>query len=122
MIVLRAVDRMLRSAHPEWEIVGVRSAEEALEQLDERSFDVLVADLDMPGLGGARLIATVAERHPKMVRIVHSAQIETASDELVALAFDIVLKSGAGSRLLSAVELAIEVAHKRRRKAGNGDH
>lgn len=121
-IVLRAVERLLRSAHSEWEIVAVRTAEEALEQAASRRFDMVVADLDMPEMGGAELLSICAERHPEMVRIVHSAQIETASDELIQLAFDVVLKSGTAGRLLGAVELAVGVAQKRRPRAGNGDH
>ncbi len=45
---------------------------QALEILDGRSFDVVVADMRMPGLDGCQLLGKIKELYPQMVRIILS--------------------------------------------------
>ena len=61
---------MLRTFTSEWDTTFAASGEEALTQLDEKTYDVLVTDLAMPGLPGPDLLQQVQERHPKVVRFV----------------------------------------------------
>ncbi|MEJ2190090.1 MAG: response regulator [Acidobacteriota bacterium] len=48
---------------------GVTSGSEALERIESESFDVVVADVKMPGLDGLQLARIVGQRHPK-IRII----------------------------------------------------
>src|ERR1035438_9296186 len=50
------------------------TAEEALERLRQASYDVVVTDLKMPGIGGLELLRRVAELQPRTRVIVMSGQ------------------------------------------------
>src|SRR5205085_8798952 len=61
----------------------VGSADEALDELGCEPYDVVVSDMRMPKIDGARLLARVRELYPTTVRIVLSGQAEM---EMVARA------------------------------------
>lgn len=48
------------------EVVGVTSGREALRQIEERPFDVVVLDLKMPGIDGLDVIREVRQKHPDL--------------------------------------------------------
>jgi putative nucleotidyltransferase with HDIG domain len=52
----------------------VTSGAEALEVLARMPFDVVVTDMQMPGMDGAQLLSEVMRRYPQVVRIVLSGQ------------------------------------------------
>jgi putative nucleotidyltransferase with HDIG domain len=63
---------MLRPLRHEWEMSFAGSGDEALRILDSSPFDVVVTDMQMPGMNGAALLAEVRQRHPQVVRIILS--------------------------------------------------
>ena len=69
--ILDGLRRMLRSMRHEWEMSFAESGQEALDILAKESFDVIVADMRMPGMDGAQLLSEVRKRH-QTVRIVLS--------------------------------------------------
>lgn len=70
--VLSGLRRMLRAMRKEWEMVFVESGPEALRQLAQGPFDVIVSDMRMPGMDGAELLCRVMNQYPEIVRIVLS--------------------------------------------------
>lgn len=64
------LQRLLRPFAAEWDTTLVASGDEALAQLESRTFDVLVTDLAMPGMSGPDLLRAAQERFPKVVRFV----------------------------------------------------
>jgi HD-like signal output (HDOD) protein len=74
--VLDALRALLRPKRSRWDMKFVESGEQALAELDRAPFDVIVSDMRMPGMDGATLLRTVQDRHPGIVRIVHSAYAE----------------------------------------------
>jgi CheY-like chemotaxis protein len=52
------------------------SGQEALKELARAPFDVIISDIEMPGMGGASLLQTVKQDYPRVARIVLSAQTE----------------------------------------------
>lgn len=74
--VLRGLKRMLFPFADSWQTEFAASGAEALAILEKSSFDVIVADLRMPEMDGAALLAQVARRYPQMVRIVLSGTLE----------------------------------------------
>lgn len=74
--VLSALRRLLHSYCHEWEMVFVESGEEALARLEAEPFDVLVADMRMPGMSGSDLLQYVRQRYPEVVRIVLSGHAD----------------------------------------------
>ena len=73
---MKGLQRSLRKMRNEWEMTFVSSSKEALEILDTGSFDVIVSDLRMPEMDGAQLLAEVKSKHPEVVRIILSGQVE----------------------------------------------
>ncbi|MGD8461140.1 MAG: response regulator [Desulfobacterales bacterium] len=75
-MVLKGLQRSLRKMRAEWEMHFTTSSNEALDILDGAPFDVVVSDLRMPEMDGAQLLAEVKQRHPQLVRIILSGQVE----------------------------------------------
>ena len=67
--VLQALQRMLRPMCLEWEMSFADSGAAALEMFQEKPFDVVVADMNMPKMDGSALLREVAKLNPKTVRI-----------------------------------------------------
>jgi len=72
--VLQGLCRMLRGLRDEWKMVFAGSGQEALDQMAEKPFDVLVTDVRMPGMDGMALLNRVRRQYPKTVRIALSGQ------------------------------------------------
>ena len=53
------VSQALRLALPEWQVDAAYSGEEALSSLANKSYDLIVADVYMPGISGIELIQGV---------------------------------------------------------------
>ncbi|MFC3609711.1 response regulator [Stutzerimonas tarimensis] len=56
----------------EYQTVGVASAEQALALLEQRSFDLLLTDVGLPGMSGLDLLAEVRQRWPGQETIIVS--------------------------------------------------
>jgi DNA-binding NtrC family response regulator len=54
------------------EAVGATRGEEALEAVEAQSFDVVVLDVRMPGLGGFEVIRRLKRAHPHLSVILFS--------------------------------------------------
>lgn len=80
--VLAALRRTLRA--PELRVLTAGDAEEALRLLAEGGVDVLVSDIDMPGMSGIELIREVRRRNPEIVRLLLTgdASLESALDAI----------------------------------------
>jgi putative nucleotidyltransferase with HDIG domain len=75
-MVLKGLQRTLRKMRAEWEMTFASSSKEALDILDSGSFDVIVSDLRMPEMDGMQLLTEVKSKHPQVVRIILSGQVE----------------------------------------------
>jgi HD-like signal output (HDOD) protein/CheY-like chemotaxis protein len=75
-MVLKGLQRTLRKMRGEWEMVFTDSSKQALGILASEPFDVIVSDLRMPEMDGAQLLAEVKSKHPQVVRIILSGQVE----------------------------------------------
>ena len=78
-MVLKGLQRTLRKMRGEWEMTFTSSSKEALDILGSGSFDVIVSDLRMPEMDGMQLLAEVKSKHPQVVRIILSGQVEQES-------------------------------------------
>jgi two-component system response regulator AtoC len=72
----------------------VASAEQALEELAARAYDLVLTDVRMPGMGGLALLRAVQERDPLVMVIVMSAygSHDTAIEAMKAGAYDYLSK------------------------------
>ncbi len=74
-VLLNGLKRAMRP-HAGWEVETSSSGEEALGLLERREFDVVVSDMEMPGIGGIELLRQVRERWPRAARVMMSGQVD----------------------------------------------
>ena len=103
----------------EWgyEVAGYTSPKDALKELKEKDFDLLLTDLVMPEMDGIELIKAAMSTDPLLVSIIITGKgtIQTAIDAMKTGAFDYVLKPIDWKMLRSGLSRAMEV--RRLRKA-----
>lgn len=75
-VLLDGLRRLLRHMRSEWDITFCSSGVKALEMMQQRCFDVVVSDMRMPELDGARVLSGVRDICPNSVRMVLSGQAE----------------------------------------------
>ena len=66
--IVRLLVEMLRSER--YRCFGCQSGEEALHMLDAEGFDVVLCDVQMPGMGGLELLRLVREKHPGIASVM----------------------------------------------------
>jgi diguanylate cyclase (GGDEF)-like protein len=78
----------------EYECAEAASAEEALSVLSKLSFDLVISDIQMPGISGLDLVPRILERTPETVVVMISGQqvIESAIEAMRVGAFDYITK------------------------------
>ncbi|MEM6363844.1 MAG: response regulator [Planctomycetota bacterium] len=74
--ILRGVSRMLEAEMDQWVIETANSGAETLDLLERETFEVVVSDMRMPEMDGAELLDRIAERYPRILRIVLSGQAD----------------------------------------------
>jgi DNA-binding NtrC family response regulator len=62
--------------------IGVTSGDEALEHLREESFDVVIIDVKMPGIGGLEVLRTVSRRYPDVKVILMTGHGSAEDSEI----------------------------------------
>lgn len=67
--ILPGLERLLVEERKNWTCTFSNRASDALQQIAEQEFDVVVADLRTPGMGGAELLRQVKDAQPATVRI-----------------------------------------------------
>lgn len=90
-------------------ITPAQSAEEAFTSLSERDFDVVLADIKMPGLSGIELCSRVAGNHPDVPVLLMTAfdELQLALDALRAGAQDFVTKPFTVDQVSERIEHAL---------------
>src|SRR5687768_8845776 len=99
-----------RLAERGYEVAEAESGEKALEYLDRFAFDVVITDLRLPGIDGARVIEAARDRYPGIVAIVITG-FGTVKDAVAAMqrgASDFVEKPFQFDRLLHVLQKAME--------------
>jgi HD-like signal output (HDOD) protein len=105
--VLDGLRALLRPQRSRWDMTFVDNGEQAVAELDRAPFDVIVADMRMPGMDGAGLLRHVQDRHPGVVRIVLSGYAEQEmAMRAVPVAHQFLAKPCDAGRLETVVERA----------------
>jgi diguanylate cyclase (GGDEF)-like protein len=89
------------------------SAEEALTELDRKTFDLVLSDIDMGGMSGLELVPRVLSMSPDTVVLMISGhnEIETAIKAMRVGAFDYISKPLDIRHVEAAVERALSHCH-----------
>ncbi|WP_306589819.1 response regulator [Geothrix sp. 21YS21S-4] len=75
-LVLEGLERTMRPLRAEWDMAFIPSGELALDAMAALPYDVVVSDMQMPGMSGAEFLRQVKERHPTTVRIALSGHAD----------------------------------------------
>ena len=81
----------------------MESAEAALEALSTETYDVLLADVNLPGMSGLQLARRVAEEHPG-VRIVFATGYSATMHDLAGEGAPVLTKPYNLRQLKEAIE------------------
>jgi DNA-binding NtrC family response regulator len=70
------------------------SAEDALEKIEDQSYDAVIMDLIMPGMDGIEALKRIRERRPELQVILHTgyATVEKSIEALKSGAMDVIEK------------------------------
>ena len=100
-------DGLKQALTPKYEVVTAQNAERGLDLIFERSFDLVLTDLRMPGLDGIGFVRRVKtmEKPPVCILITAYGSIQNAVEALQAGADDYVTKP---IKDLDEIELVIE--------------
>ena len=68
--VLQGLRRRLKTLRPDWNLHFANSGSAALGMAKDQSFDVIVTDIQMPGMDGVALLEEMQKIQPDAVRII----------------------------------------------------
>jgi len=71
-----AVEAFCQALGDQWTIASVKSGSEALAEMKERAYLVLVADLNLPELKDSELLNKIRSKYPKTVRIIAAEEAD----------------------------------------------
>jgi DNA-binding NtrC family response regulator len=93
-----------------FEVVEADSGEKALALLDQFAFDVVITDLRLPGIDGARVIEAARDRYPGIIPIVITGYgtVKDAVDAIKRGAVDFVAKPFQFDELIHVLQKAME--------------
>jgi HD-like signal output (HDOD) protein/ActR/RegA family two-component response regulator len=77
--ILTSLQAALHRERGRWDMAFALGGERALAELREKPFDVVIADMRMPGLDGAALLGIVQAEFPTAVRILLSGRADRDS-------------------------------------------
>lgn len=77
-----------------YDVDVVESGAEALERLEERTYDIVITDIRMEGMDGLEVLRQVRSRTPRtlVIMITGFATVEVARQALMMGAFDFIAK------------------------------
>ncbi len=89
-----------------YSVAGVLSANEALNLLSEEKFDIIITDMDLPGMGGLTLIHEIRKRDKPVAIVVVTAcsSVKMAVEAMKRGANDYLVKPVNVEELESALE------------------
>lgn len=67
--------------HPAWTIAEAASGEEALEKLQSVTPDLILLDLNMPGMGGFAAVEKIQQQYPAARITLLTANVQDATRE-----------------------------------------
>jgi len=107
--IVRSGIRRLLAEKPDIQLSEAASGEDALEQVGGNAFQLLILDLNLPGLGGLELLRRLLRTDPRLQVLVFSLHTEAiyATRAMQAGARGFVSKNAAPEELLAAVETVL---------------
>ena len=76
--VLAGARRVMHDLRQQWEFLSAASGQEALSLLEQAPCDLIITDMQMPGMDGVELLSQVLSRFPSTVRFALSGYADRA--------------------------------------------
>jgi DNA-binding NarL/FixJ family response regulator len=107
--IVRSGIRRLLASKPDVQLSESATGEDALEQVCAASFQLLILDLNLPGLGGLELLRRLLRADPRLPILVFSLHTEAiyATRAMEAGARGFVSKNATPEELLAAMETVL---------------
>src|SRR5712692_2969774 len=88
----------------------VDNGESALRELQRRSYNLVLSDLKMPGMGGLELLAKIAELKTNVLTVIMTGfgTVETAIEAMKKGAYDYILKPFKIEEVVHIVERGVD--------------
>jgi DNA-binding NtrC family response regulator len=92
-----------------YEVDGVASCEAAFRSIECSSYDLIIADIILPGINGLELLKKCRVDHPDLIVVIVTAfaSIETAVEAMRAGAYDYIIKPIIHDDLKAIIEKAL---------------
>lgn len=75
--VLRGLKRTFRGETSRWDSEFTENPEEALQILaNDATFDVVISDIQMPGMSGVELLSHIRDKYPRIIRVALSGHTD----------------------------------------------
>ena len=102
-----------------FEVETVDSGEEGLRRMDEEVYDVILLDINLPGMDGLEVLRRTPSRQPEAQIVIMTAfgTVDTAVTAMKLGAFDYVNKPFSTEELLLTLQRALEERHMRKELA-----
>ncbi len=110
----------LLAKEPDWNATGCGCGEEALQLLEEKSFDLVITDLRMPGLDGLQVIKEIHNRYAALpvILITSFGNEDVALQALQQGAANYIPKRAIAERLADSVKTVLSAARRDRQRDG----
>jgi DNA-binding response OmpR family regulator len=97
-------------------VMPAENGEEAIALLDRQAFDLLLADLKMPGMDGMQVVAAARARQPDIAVIVLTGHgsLDSAIEGLHQGIFDYLLKTTEPPKVIERVKAALAARERQR--------
>jgi DNA-binding NarL/FixJ family response regulator len=122
-LILEALKRMLRRYVDQWDMTFVDGPKDAQARFAEAGFDVVVSDLQMPGLNGLDLVKSMREQDAtaQFIILTGTADLDTAIEAInEAGIFRFYTKPCPADRLAEGVKAALLERRRRVNSSGVG--
>ncbi|WP_033067907.1 response regulator [Thalassospira australica] len=106
--ILSGLRRRLRSARPQWNLHFANGGIEALKLAENQDFDVIISDIQMPGMDGITLLEKLQKTQPDAVRIILTGHTDNASYlRTIGPAHQFISKPCDNKTLIDSIENAV---------------
>lgn len=106
--ICKSIVAVMRDGHCRVDVV--HTAEEALEQVDNRPYAIMITDMMLPGIDGIQLLEKVKAKNPNIsvILITGYPSIKTAVQSIKLSAFDYLPKPFTPEELRDVIHRALE--------------
>ena len=77
--VLEGLENSLYKQRRKWQMHFCNSGKEALEEIENKKFDVIISDMRMPEMDGAMLLEAIKKESPETIRMILSGHSDLQS-------------------------------------------